>query len=498
MTSLANSAALREELATPRWAAARPLALLMAGGGAVGLSRWLVRPPLPDDYDSINFLFGISRQYDLALFQPQFPGYPVFIAAGTALHHLGLSALAAAELVSAVASGLTAVALGLLAWRLGGKGAAVAAMLLQPFAWLPWLLGSGALSDATGVALVAAAFALFAGLPGEGDREARSWPLAAGVALGLGLGVRASYWPFAVALAVAVFRGDAPRWKPALGFAAGLAAWGVPFVSVVGARRLAELGRTHLVGHFEQWGGSVVTRPDPLLRLGACARALFYDGLAPWWPAALGLALVVGVAVALTPAGKRWRPAWTRAALMLVPYAAWAFLAQNVVEQPRHLLPLVEGELLILACLLGAQRWAAVVASLLMAVASVPLARERREVPPAAAQAVAWIRAHPVAEGKLSWVVGTRSSRFFQELAPEIELHESQWLSLLTARLARVDRMPDRILLTSEVDLHSGLGERSPLPIHWRVEPVGPSFCRDARIDRGQPCLQLSQLSWVP
>src|SRR5277367_6222085 len=75
-----------DDLRSAIWA---PAAVLSAGALVTFLTRWLVRPAFPDDYDSINFLFGMSRGYDLAQFQPQFPGYPVFVALGHALHGLG-------------------------------------------------------------------------------------------------------------------------------------------------------------------------------------------------------------------------------------------------------------------------------------------------------------------------------------------------------------------------------------------------------------------------
>lgn len=471
--------------------------------GAVVLSRWLLRAEVPDDYDSFGFVLGMGRKYDLGLFQPQFPGYPVYVALGAGFCRLGVPALAAAAAISSVASGVSGAGLAICARRLAGTGAAVAVLALHLVAWLPWLLGGGAWSEPLGMALAVMAFALLA-LPVP-------WPGASGFCAGLLLGVRASYWPLVLSLLVLALMQRAPQpedrrrrpWRVLIGAAVGVVVWAVPFLAFVGPRRLFELGTTHLAGHFGQWGGTVATRPDVLERARACLRGLFFDGVAPSWPALAGIVIVVAVVVAVTAlwAHRRRRtrgliPGARFAAgtilVVLAPYALWAFLAQNVTEQPRHLLPLVEGELLLLGCYLAPHRLAVAGVCLLIAAVSAPLALERHRVPPAAAQAAAWVaRNEPPAR---TLIAAGRSSRFFETLG-ETPVRQHLLLADLIVDLGRLARWPEVILVTSEIDLHSGAGPTSPLPRYWHVRP-GPTFCRDPRIDRAQPCLSLSQLVW--
>jgi hypothetical protein len=470
--------------------------------GAVVLSRWLLRAQVADDYDSFGFLLGISQKYDLARFQPQFPGYPVYVALGAALHRLGLSALPAAEAISAVASGVGGAGLAICARSLAGARAGITVLALHLVAWLPWLLGGGALSEPLGMAFAIAAFALLAlEVPRFG---------ASGLCAGLLLGTRASYWPLVVSLfALALVmplpglasgptsgpaRGPS-RYRVFLGAASGVLVWAVPFLAVVGVRNVIELGTTHVSGHFNQWGGTVVTRPDLLERLHAFARGLCFDGVAPSPWALAGGALAVAAAWLVRRRQKALGdPFDVRPVLVaLVPYGLWAFLAQNIVEQPRHLLPLVEGELLLLGCFLAPHRLLATALCLIMACASAPLAYERHRVPPAAAQAAAWVMQHERPER--TFIAAGRSSRFFEALAEPFPVRQHVMLGDVIGSLVRSDRLPEVILVTSEIDLHSGRGPGSPLPNHWGIEP-GPSFCRDARIDRAQPCLGLSRLVW--
>ena len=468
----------------------RRLWTFLALGMTVALSRWLWRANVADGFDSINFLLGMSKGFDIAHFQPHFPGYPVYVALGALLCRLGLPALAAATAISSVAAGASGVGLAICAERLAGRGAGIPVLLFHLVAWQPWLLGSGALSDSFGVALAIAAFALLAlDLPR---------PVASGFFGGLLLGTRASYWPMLGSLFILSWRLKVPaaRFRFLAGVGLGTLIWAVPFFSLVGFRPFIELGTQHLAGHFGWWGGTISTNPKLLARAGDFVRDVVWDGFAPsWWAlgATAAVLAVLGVVSRLRrePFGVLFN--WSPVLVALVPYAVWAFCAQNVVEQPRHALPLVEGGVLLFGCVLSVHRLAVAVIALVAAATNLPLAEARQRVGPAPAQAADWLLANsPPAE---TAVMADRSWRFFTELPGPYTVRQHAWLSEVVVDLSRFDRLPANIYLTSEVDPHSGLGEGSALPRFWKLED-GPQFCRDPRIDRAHPCLGLSKLLW--
>jgi hypothetical protein len=148
----------------------------------------------------------------------------------------------------------------------------------------------------------------------------------------------------------------------------------------------------------------------------------------------------------------------------VVPYALWALLAQNVVEQPRHLAPLVIALLLGLSLPLSRKLLVAAVAVLAVAGATLPLLVRARREPPAAAQAAAWVDQWSAAHARL-------------------------WLSEVDVDLERVDRLPAHNLVTSEL-------ETDPLRAGRLVEKS--RFCRDPRLDRQQPCLTLFEYCITP
>ncbi|MBS2024286.1 MAG: hypothetical protein JST92_17935 [Deltaproteobacteria bacterium] len=452
---------------------------LCAGGALVALSRWLVHPAWPDSTDALGFVLGMSGAFDLARFQPQFPGYPLFVWPGRALVSLGLSGVGAATLLSALASGCTAAALGRIADRLAGPRAALGAMALHAVAFGPWWLGSSALSESLGLALAAASICF--------SLDDRS--LLAGVCGGLLLGARASYAPLLIAAALL----SRDRVRLAIAAVLSALAWLLPFAAQQGARDLLALGVTHLRGHFDTWGGAVTTRPDLSARLFAFARGLFFDGLAPQ-PMALAAALLFISAAIVLPAPTRLDHGLVRRALLLLaPYALWVFFGQNLLEQPRHLLPLAEGLIVVAACVAG-PRQPLLLASCSLAVlaASLPLLLERKRTPPAGVQAAEWLLQRP--DSARTLIAAGRSARIFRAFAAPVQVQEHAALSDLTTTLARMPVYPRAIFVTDEIDLRSGRPEL-PIPARWHTLP-GPTFCRDPRLDRARPCLTLTQLAW--
>ena len=71
---------------------------------------FLLSPLTPSTSDGVNFLLSINK-YSLEIFQPHFPGYPLYVALTKALHACGLSAPLA--LVTVNLMGLSLVCLSL-------------------------------------------------------------------------------------------------------------------------------------------------------------------------------------------------------------------------------------------------------------------------------------------------------------------------------------------------------------------------------------------------
>jgi hypothetical protein len=459
-------------------------------GAALAVALFAAFPPWADDWDGLGFLASV-RRFDLASFAPHPPGYPVYVAL-LKVAAVACEPLAAARLV-AVLSGLVAF-LALSAalattnpdaprWEsaLGALAVIATPLALRAFS------GVGTEGPALAFAAIAAL-----GVVSVGARSRRFVVLAVGLGVGLGLGVRLSWAPFYLPFVFVLPRGL--RVQGALVAVLACLAWGIPLACITGPSALVALASTHLTGHFERWGGTAATEPA---RIPFLVRDLFVDGFGGGGDV-LGVVTMIGLAVATSSAMRVWwrrgapRTELRRALLFAVPYLAWIAIGQNLREQPRHVLPLVTlGAYALVRAALEAPRRGresaifGVLAALWTLRAALD-AQARRTIPPPGAQVVAFVRDHATAAPPESTAIfAGASGRFADGTEWQASVHAAGSLGDALVALARLDRLPRRVLVTSELvgaDPASGLLEEVAV------------FCRPARLDRRLPCMHLYEV----
>jgi hypothetical protein len=451
--------------------------------GAYALALFASAPAWPDDWDGVGFVESV-RDFDLARFHPHPPGYPVYVALLRGAALLARDPMRACVVVAAF-SGMAAIwFVWAAARRVAGLWAACAVTALVGVLPAVWRACSGVGSEAPAFACAAACAWALAARPVEPSKAWRH-ALALGLGAGLGLGVRLSWAPlFVAALALAPAGNRLRTWGVAL---AACAAWGVPFVALVGGPRLVELAGAQLVGHLTRWGGTTMTQPGAV-RLGWLARDVFVDGFgvgSDTLGAVIGILVAAGCVVALRAWGTSGWPGGRAALAVVVPYFAWIALGQNLREQPRHALPLVVMLAAALALRSARSPRALGVVCALVLLVSMRTAHDalaRRSIPPAAQQLVDLVGATPPGDRPL--VFGVSSVRFFEPsdvagaALPAASLGDAQ------VQLSRLDRLPMRVWVTSEVE---SFGDP-----HWPLERVA-TLCRPPRLDRRAPCLAVDE-----
>jgi hypothetical protein len=428
--------------------------------------RLAFRIDYAEEVDSIRFLAALDR-FDVAAYQPHFPGYPVFVALGRVFRAFLGEPLRALATLCAVAGALLPVPVALVARALAGARAGALALLLVAVDPALWLYSEKLLSDMAGLLILFVSLAAVVhGLgrseatPGAGERSPRL--LAAGFfLLGLTLGVRLSYFPFVLTVfALSVLRRE--RLAPlAAAAAVGVLCWAIPLVLATGWGPLTSVALVQGHGHFERWGGTVITIPDLGQRATALAWQLLAQGAGTWWSdrpwpylvTSLALAVVVGCA---WRRGPPHRPKLVWWAIVAGPYLAWTFLGQNVTLKSRHALPLVA---LLTVVLAGALARATAAAS---ARRSLPLSRlaavalvtgqsasglalvgeHRSGLSNTAAAARALARVCSEAHGRPVVVYTATLRRQLERDAPCVEPVEVRWLREASRDLARRGETP--------------------------------------------------------
>jgi len=301
--------------------------------------------PWPDGQDGVNYLLGL-KDYDLGVHQPHFPGYPVYIAVGRFFHLLLLSPEWSLIILSTV-SGVAAIYI-LFRTAIHDAGLKAAALSAVALAANPLFFSFShkIFAETLAVALLLLAMAIL----GDPLKAAgRSW-LTGGVVLGLMLGVRLSYWPYALFyLLYGLWKAGRPH--AAAGVAVGILLWLLPQAAVTGPVELLNYAVSFTAGHFTDWGGSAIGGQPFAERLSTftanIVKTLGFGGgipmlRIPWLLFCLyalydlAVRRVVNIKGAAVFAG---------ATLF---YLAWAFFGQNT-EHIRHLLPLLPLFLLMIA-----------------------------------------------------------------------------------------------------------------------------------------------------
>ncbi|MFO0646840.1 MAG: hypothetical protein U0326_11430 [Polyangiales bacterium] len=424
--------------------------------------------PWPGDWDAVGFASAVTR-FDLSAFSPHPPGYPVYVLLSRALNVVARSPVIACGLASALGAALAVLAL---ARSIPSRPWAALLALASPALALA---GTSARSDAPGLGLAALACA---------SRD----PFAAGALLSLALGARPAYAVLVASIAVALAASFDRRGRLAMlstftVVTAGWAAWLA--LASGGVARYVALTRAHVEGHFGEWGGSALTRPDTAERLRDTARSITAGlGLdATPHGAIRALAWLTLAALGLRALTPRLR--WTLAAV-IAPYALVAYFTQNVSAGSRHMLPVTLAIAALAAngaaSLASAVRASTLRAGLLAALGAllawpsfIAVTTQRRVMPPGVAIAREVLAQHPRRD---ALVFGGRSARLTGWAGQPAKT--VVYMGEVDVTLGRLDRLPGAVYVTDEV---TATGRPAGT--------FGASFtrCRASVIDRAATCV---------
>ncbi len=455
-----------------------------------------------DDFDSGSFALALNH-FDIALQQPQPPGFPVYIGMGHLTLALTGNPRAALTLLSAI---MGSIAVGGLTWlgaQMGDWPTGLLAGLLLAFLPGFWLSAEMALSDVPGLALVLLAIAFL----WRGRTDSR-WLVTGAFLSGLCLGLRPQDGIAVGIFVVYAWVGHHQNGRRGIAFSViagliGVGIWLIPTLIASGGLQsyiaLVRLQSTH-VFQIDSLFAQPVSVQSLIARLTA-----FGNGLLALVGGSLALAVVSLIVIGIG----LWRVQWrTPAALLLgawlIIVAVQVFLLESL-ERPRLYLPFIP-PLLLLTALGWIRGYRAVTSSRLIHFQRIPVlclagafgsvslplvaALSQQLTPPA--QATTFIAAHYPSDKTMVVMMGSlRAAQIDLPAYPQLYLGEfnaNDWTETMAARNPTYLILMDRDDVWPEAyDALTSAGEYVPV--------LDRTFQRDPRIFPQHSLIRLQVLT---
>ncbi|RAK21330.1 hypothetical protein B0I26_103288 [Anoxybacillus vitaminiphilus] len=299
--------------------------------------------PYAATWDQVDFALALHR-YDLLVMQPHFPGYPYFILGGMIVSSFMENPAKALSVFNVVMMLSATIPIFLLVKKYYKSDVAwMITCLIQSSSFL-MLIVTQPMSE--GAAIAALWWYLWAVQTAK-ERLTLPMHLLPLFFLGVLLGIRLSYLPFAAAL-LFLWYDDWKTYKKI----GRLMIWFVAALFFqliwVGAVALTEGSITGFIklalaftsGHFQEWGGAVTAGDDSIVQrfFTLIFYNVFWTGIASQSIWLLIIYIILMLFIVRKNKEAAGIPNWLL--ITGVFYFLWAWLAQNI-EKPRHIAPLV-------------------------------------------------------------------------------------------------------------------------------------------------------------
>lgn len=334
-----------------------------------------------EDVDSLRFALSI-KNYDLTIYQPHFPAYPVYCFIVKVFYFITGGKLAVSF---SIVGGLSIF--GVIYFMVGIIRLLFPALSNMAHSWMAtllflnpllWLMSNRYMPDLMGLALLLACVYLFmkawssraSSTPAETSptHYTRYYLCFFYLVIGLLIGVRLSYLPFLLIPVLWLTYHFRQYFFFSLSFGLlGMLVWFIPLVIDTGGwATLMQVAQKHLDGHFNEWGGTVKTESGYWLRIIRIFQYTWADGLGGYWLGRhwviiiFSLVLYTGFrgykrvtrhkkssntdtapSIALTTYEKKVFTMRIILNLSLLVYLLWIFFFQNVLYKSRHIMPFI-------------------------------------------------------------------------------------------------------------------------------------------------------------
>ena len=295
-----------------------------------------------EDIDSLRFALSL-HDFNVLKLQPHFPGYPIFIALGKFIHFMTGSMGITFSIIGGVSLfTLIIFTLKLFHIELNSISGLVCTSLLflNPFFWL---MSNRYMPDLIGLCISISSLYFLT------TSANRLRLLLIGFFLvGILCGTRLSYVPLLALPIIYHLYKNRNRHFLLFSFSFGCLLWFIPFVWITGLDPLYTAGFKQTVGHFHDFGGTVITDGVWHHRIISMARSIWADGLGGFWLGRSWQTLLLTGPMAyffyhsiINLKIKNLTQHQLLIVGSLFSYFVWVFLFQNIIHKSRHIMPLI-------------------------------------------------------------------------------------------------------------------------------------------------------------
>ena len=304
-----------------------------------------------EDIDSLRFALSIY-EYDLAKIQPHFPGYPVFCFIVKGIYFFTNSLSQSFSIIGGFSVFIIILYCSKIFSTTLNSSLGVFLSSIIFFNPLIWLMSNRYMPDLFGLAIACMIICLLIRYDNSESSAYTGFFLS-----GLLIGIRLSYFPIVFfVLANSIFQKKFSIKYLVLCFVLGIIIWLMPLMYITGIDDLILIAKDHTVGHFYDYGGSIVTDGNLFLRFTKIFESIWSDGLGGYWQGRslntiiISFQIISLIIIGLREMIKNIR--FEKSLLIILIstfiYIVWIYFSQNVIYKSRHILPVLPFIFLIL------------------------------------------------------------------------------------------------------------------------------------------------------
>ncbi len=295
-----------------------------------------------EDIDSLRFALSL-HEFNVAKMQPHFPGYPIFIIFAKVFYFITNSM----GITFSIIGGLSLFVLIIFTLKLFQiELNSISGLLCTAFLFfnpLFWLMSNRYMPDLMGlsISIVSLYFLIF-------NRNAIRFLIIGFFLAGILCGTRLSYLPLLILPMLHAFYKQNDKYIIFLSFSIGCLIWLIPFVWITGWEKLYAVALKQTTGHFNDFGGTVITDGIWHHRIFNMIRSLWADGLGGYWLGRSWQTLFLSAPMLyffyhtfISFKNKNLNQKHVLIISSLFIYIVWVFFFQNIIHKSRHILPLI-------------------------------------------------------------------------------------------------------------------------------------------------------------